>query len=72
MLAISIICWAMAYVPMCVVLWCMHMICLACFSIIGYVLNSRGIVGFLYVILLALKWVMICEFGKGPLWGLGL
>ena len=54
-LAISIICWAKVSVPMGVVLWCMHMICIAWFSILGYVLNSGGIVGFPYVMVSALK-----------------
>lgn len=41
-------------------------------SVVGSIHNFGGIASFLYVIVLTLKCVMTCEFGKGPSWGLRL
>jgi hypothetical protein len=41
-------------------------------SVRGSICNSGGIVGSSYVMVSALKWVMTCESGKGPSWGVGL
>ena len=50
----------------------MHNTCIARVSILGSVLSFEGIVGSLYMMVSALRWVITCESGKGPLWGLGL
>ena len=38
----------------------------------GSILSYGGIVGSSHIMVSDLKWVIICESGKGPLWGLGL
>lgn len=43
---------------------------MAQFYVIGSIFSSSMMVGFSYVMVLALKCVMTCESGKGPVWGL--
>ena len=71
-LALLYICWVHSFDPVGVSLWCMHRVCIARFSILGSIGNSGGIVGSSYVMVLALKWAITCESGKGPSWGLRL
>ena len=60
---------AYPYSPRGVVLWCIHNTRMSWFSVRDSIRKSRGIVGSSYVMVPALKCVMTCEYGKGPLWG---
>ena len=55
--------------PTGVVLWCVHNTRISRLSIRGLIRTSGGIVGSSYIMVSALKCVMMCESGKGPLWG---
>ena len=52
-----------------VVLWWMHNIWMSRLSMRGSIRSSGDIVGSLYVMVSALKCVMMCETAKGPWWG---
>lgn len=64
--------WVYSLDPMDKVLWCMHNIWMAWYSILGSICNSDGIVGFSYMMVSVLKCVMTYKSRKGPLWGLRL
>ena len=46
--------------------------CMARLSVLRSVRSYGGTVGSSYVMVLALKCAITCEFGKGPSWGLRL
>ena len=71
-LAIVYIYWLYPPALVGVSLWWTHRVYMVQLSALGSMCSFGGIVGSLYVMVLALKCAITCDFGKDPSWGLKL